>query len=52
MEGGVKEALKETHLFPFFCASGHPRNCQGLGAKILGASGSGNKSLASKSGTK
>jgi hypothetical protein len=24
----VKEALKETHFFPFFCAFCHPRNCQ------------------------
>ena len=49
--GGVKEALKETHFFPFFCASRHPTNCQGREAKICGVSGSGDESLASKRGT-
>jgi hypothetical protein len=47
----VKEALKETHFLPFFCACRHPTNCQG-GAKICGVSGSGDESLASKRGTK
>ena len=48
----MKEALKETHFFPFFCASCHPRSCQGRKAKICGVSGSGDESLASKRGTK
>jgi hypothetical protein len=48
----VKEALKETHFFPFFCASCRPTNCQGRKAKICGVSGSGDESLASKRGTK
>ena len=25
----LKEALKETHFFPFFCGSCHPTNCPG-----------------------
>jgi hypothetical protein len=48
----VKEALKETHFLPFFCACRHPTNCQGREAKICGVSGSGDESLASKRGTK
>ena len=48
----MKEALKETHFLPFFCACRHPTNCQGRGAKICGVSGSGDESLASKRGTK
>jgi hypothetical protein len=48
----VKEALKETHFLPFFCAFCHPTNCQGRVAKICGVSGSGDESLASKRGTK
>jgi hypothetical protein len=48
----VKEALKETHFLPFFCACRHPTNCQGQKAKICGVSGSGDESLASKRGTK
>ncbi len=48
----MKEALKETHFFPFFCASCRPTNCQGRKAKICGVSGSGDESLASKRGTK
>ena len=48
----MKETLKETRVLPFFCAWRHPTNCQGRGAKICGVSGSGDESLASKSGTK
>ena len=48
----MKEALKETHVFPFFCAFCHPRNCQGREAKNRWVSGSGNESLVSKCGTK
>ena len=48
----MKEALKETHFLPFFCACRHPTNCQGREAKICGVSGSGDESLASKRGTK
>ncbi len=48
----MKEALKETHVFPFFCASRYPTNCQGREAKICGVSGSGDESLATKRGTK
>ena len=46
----MKEALKETHFLPFFCAFCHPTNCQGRVAQICGFSGSGD--LASKRGTK
>ena len=48
----MKEALKETHFFPFFCAFCHPTNCQGRKAKNRWVSGSGNESLVSKCGTK
>ena len=48
----MKEVLKETHFFPFFCAFCHPRNCQGREAKNRWVSGSGNESLVSKCGTK
>ncbi len=48
----MKEGLKETHFFPFFCACRHPRSCQGRGAKNRWVSGSGNESVVSKRGTK